>query len=147
MGKAFFKATNGLRFECTSCGDCCTRPGSVYFSALDVERAASMAQTTPADFRRRHGIRREDGLFVHDPGPDDPCTFYDETEGCTIYEARPVQCRTWPFWPEVVGRRRAWKRAARECEGIGRGKRFSVTEIERALTACKEADLPEGDPW
>ena len=27
---------------------------------------------------------------------------------CSIYEARPLQCRTYPYWPRVMWAREAW---------------------------------------
>jgi Fe-S-cluster containining protein len=100
-----------------------------------------------ARFRRTFGVKRQDGVDAIDPGPDLPCSFYDEEEGCRIYSARPTQCRTWPFWPEVVRRERSWERAARGCEGMDRGRKFTSVEIEKALLLCRGADLPEGEPF
>jgi len=147
MGIPFYRSREGLRFECTGCGNCCTRPGPVYFPLPDLERAARHLGVSPLEFRRRYRLRDREGVPSLDPGPDRPCTFHDETTGCTIYEGRPTQCRTWPFWPETVHRRRAWEAAARECEGMDRGRRHSVVEIERHLSDCEEVGLPEGDPW
>jgi Fe-S-cluster containining protein len=88
----------------------------------------------------------ESGVLALDPG-NAPCPFYTEESGCRIYEARPVQCRTWPFWPEVVATKRSWERAAKDCEGIHRGPRVPVREIEQAVQLCAEAGLPEAEPW
>lgn len=40
---------------------------------------------------------------------------------CLAHDSRPVQCRTWPFWPDNLKSKKAWNRAAKSCEGIGRG--------------------------
>jgi Fe-S-cluster containining protein len=48
---------------------------------------------------------------------------------CSIYEDRPMQCRTWPWWPQNLGSRHAWKQAARSCEGIGRGAVVPIEQI------------------
>ena len=147
MGKPYYKTTKGLRFECTDCGNCCTRPGPVYFPEPDLERAAAFLEMTPGAFKRRFRLRSDEGVSALDPGPLSPCTFHHAEDGCTIYEARPTQCRTWPFWSEVVGRKRDWESAAKDCEGMNQGRRHSVREIEAALELCEERDLPEGDPW
>ena len=73
--------------------------------------------------------------------------FYDEAAGCTIYEGRPTQCRTWPFWPEVVTRGRSWNKAARDCPGMNDGPLHAPEKIRESLDACEAAGLPEGDPW
>jgi len=52
---------------------------------------------------------------------------------CSVYDARPTQCRTYPFWPGIVARQDDYWREARHCEGIaieignstGRGGKFS----------------------
>ncbi len=48
---------------------------------------------------------------------------------CTIYEDRPLQCRTFPWWPGVVSSERGWKRLGRECEGVGRGPMIPASAI------------------
>ncbi len=143
----FYVKANGLRFECTKCGNCCTRPGPVYFPEPELARTAGFLGLTPAEFRRRYRVRDRDGVPTVDPGSEAPCPFHDSGRGCTVYEARPTQCRTWPFWPETVHRRRSWERAARDCEGIEQGPLHGVAEIEQALVECEDAGLPEGDPW
>lgn len=50
---------------------------------------------------------------------------------CRIYSVRPVQCRTWPFWPGNLGNIDSWHRAAARCKGINRGKLYSFDEIQR----------------
>ena len=42
------------------------------------------------------------------------CVFLDqETNYCRIYEARPVQCRTYPFWPSILKSQEAWNAECR----------------------------------
>lgn len=116
----------------------------MYFPARELHRAAAFLGLTPRDFRSRYHVRTLDGIPALDPGSDRPCPFYDAGAGCTIYAARPTQCRTFPFWPEVANRKRAWEREARECEGMNRGRRHSVAEIEQAVLRCEAVDLPPG---
>jgi hypothetical protein len=146
MSKPYYQTTSGLRFECTRCGNCCTRPGLVYFPPEDLRRAADHLEMTPEAFRRRYRLEAEGGVLALDPG-DSPCPFYREGTGCGIYEGRPTQCRAWPFWPEVVRRRGSWEKAAKDCEGMNHGPRVTVREIEQAVELCAQAGLPEADPW
>ena len=40
---------------------------------------------------------------------DQSCVFLDsDTNQCTIYEARPLQCSTYPFWPRFMSSSQAW---------------------------------------
>ena len=53
--------------------------------------------------------------------------------GCGIHPAKPTQCRTFPFWPELVEDPRAWKLTARFCPGIGKGPLIQIgTAMEMA---------------
>ena len=36
------------------------------------------------------------------------CTFLTREGGCGVYEARPVQCRAYPFWPRVLKSPETW---------------------------------------
>jgi hypothetical protein len=59
------------------------------------------------------------------------CTFLDpQTRRCTIYAARPRQCRTWPFWQSNLSSPEAWREVQQVCPGAGRGELHSVESIE-----------------
>ena len=61
---------------------------------------------------------------------DEKCVFLGE-KGCTVYEARPEQCRTWPFWPENL-KREVWaKEIVPFCPGADEGRLYSIGEIRR----------------
>jgi hypothetical protein len=69
--------------------------------------------------------------------PNLDCIFW-ESQGCRIYEHRPLQCRSFPFWSSHLYSRRAWEQAAAECPGINRGPLRSAQEIRRWLRARLE---------
>jgi Fe-S-cluster containining protein len=72
-----------------------------------------------------------DGWF-HLKGQETACRFL-EGKRCQVYEARPAQCRTWPFWPENMNAK-AWDReVVRFCPGVGRGRKYSAEEIQGLL--------------
>ena len=50
------------------------------------------------------------------------CIFYDGKKGCKVYQHRPRQCRTWPFWKAVVDSEDRWEEEAGECPGINHGE-------------------------
>ena len=41
--------------------------------------------------------------------------------GCALYEHRPMQCRTWPFWPSNLRSQADWEEAAEHCPGMRAG--------------------------
>jgi Fe-S-cluster containining protein len=125
----------GLAFACTRCGACCTgAPGYVWVDAEEIGRLAEHRGESVEDFSRRHVRRVGHRLsLIERPGGD--CIFWDRQAGCTVYPARPVQCRTWPFWPENLASPEDWEHVTKVCPGSGQGRVFSVEEIR--ATAAK----------
>ena len=77
--------------------------------------------------------------FFHLRNPTSDCVFLDGAR-CTVYEARPGQCRTFPFWRENMTAQ-VWNGpVARECEGIGRGRKWTRIEIESRLKDEEKRD-------
>ena len=125
---------DGLAFTCTKCGACCTgAPGYVWVNAEEVEALAGHLGLAAEDFSRRF-VRRVGDRYslIERPGGD--CVFWDRSKGCTVYESRPVQCQTWPFWPENIESAEAWNDVKAVCPGSGQGQMFTVEEV-RATAA------------
>ena len=120
---------DGLRFSCTQCGECCTgAPGFVWVTQAEVARLAAHLAIPVADFGRRY-LRRVGSRYSLREEPNGDCVFYKR--GCTVYPARPTQCRTFPFWPEHLRSRSAWDEAAGACPGMNSGRLYSAEEISR----------------
>ena len=151
----------GLQFTCTQCGNCCTgAPGYVWISDEEIERLAKHLRMTVEDVVEKY-CRKIGGRFSlkeqRSPQGLYDCIFLREKrigggEGkppvvkrvCSIYEVRPLQCRTWPFWEGNLASRENWESAGRRCHGIDRGTRvFSREEIEKFRDA---EDWPENPP-
>lgn len=124
---------DGLRFRCTQCGNCCTGdPGFTWVSERECSDLAARLGIDLAAFRRRYtrsvwrgGVQRV--TLLEQRGGD--CVFYRSGTGCTVYEQRPRQCRTWPFWKRVVESAEDWHEAALGCPGIGKGELHGQAEI------------------
>ena len=125
-----------LRFDCTRCGRCCVSGGGYYLfmDENEVEKIRTHLQLSRGWFRRRYLRRLPDGDLVASWQSDGRCVFLDEKEECGIYPVRPVQCRTYPFWPEIVNHQRDWWRESRRCEGINRGEVVPVTRIRELVS-------------
>jgi Fe-S-cluster containining protein len=122
---------DGLRFECTQCGHCCTgAPGYVWITVREIYRMAEFLEMRERDFVRKY-VRRVNQRMSLIELPNGDCVFYDK--GCKIYPARPNQCRTFPFWKEIVASPASWQRAASECPGMNQGKTLTENEIDRLL--------------
>lgn len=121
----------GLRFTCTECGDCCTgAPGYVWVNQQEIDAMAARIGMPVAEFERRHvrqiGVRRS----LKERKNFDCVLLDPETRKCTAYEARPRQCRTWPFWDSNLKSPEAWAHTCEVCPGSGQGKLHSIALID-----------------
>lgn len=135
-GKRFYQ--QGLRFACQGDGKCCVTRGKygyVYLSFSDRKRLASYFGITTAEFTARF-TEKEDGLYqLKYAGKD--CPFFSGSR-CSVYKARPWQCRTWPFWPENMDQK-VWEReVAPYCAGVGKGRLYTAEEIEEIIAKKKD---------
>lgn len=140
----------GLRFSCTQCGNCCTGPpGVVWFNEDEGLAMAKKLGISEAEFYREHarkvGSRWSLNEVLTEHGFD--CAFLDRQSVpgkavCSLYEARPTQCRTWPFWPENLKSKRSWVAAKRRtpCPGMDNGPLIPIEKIriQRDATAADD---------
>ncbi len=127
----------GLAFSCTRCGDCCTgAPGYVWVGEPEIERLAARLGLARDPFGARY-LRRAGGALSLVEKANGDCVFWEAGTGCTVYDARPIQCRTYPFWPEKVRSRASWRLEASRCPGIrAGGRRFAPAEVEALLNGA-----------
>lgn len=132
---------DGIRFECQETGRCCTSRGAygyIYLTLEDRRRLGRHLGLATAAFTRRHCETTEG--WIHLRNPDRDCPFLDGTR-CSVYAARPAQCRTFPFWPENM-KPRVWREEIVSfCPGVGKGRLYRREEIEALLAqdplACR----------
>ena len=136
MKEPWFK--DGLRFQCTQCGDCCTgAPGYVWVNQEEIEALAREVKLEVDEFEKRYvrkvGVRKSLREYA-----DGACVFFDtEARKCTVYGARPRQCKTWPFWESNVKTEKAWKQTCEVCPGSGKGQIVSVEQILAQVAVIK----------
>jgi|SRR3972149_3234119 len=124
----------GLKFKCTACGDCCTgAPGHVWVNKTEIEALAALLKISVVEFETKYvrqvGIRKS---LIEFPNGD--CVFFDsDRRTCKVYEARPLQCRTFPFWPSNLSSPQAWQETANCCPGCNHGPLISLKEIKSQL--------------
>ena len=129
---------DGLRFECTRCGQCCRGEGYVWVSRERIREMAEFLGISAEGFTRRY-VRLVEGRLSLVEKEEADCVFWEADRGCVVYPVRPVQCRTFPFWPEHLESPAAWRELAAEVPGIGRGRRHGLSEIRRRLRRGKGA--------
>ena len=105
---------------CASCGGrCCTgESGYIYVNRVEAEKICEVLsiemQTLVQDYLFKKGYKYS--IKENKIGDSYECIFYDrEINGCKIYEARPKQCSTFPFWDYYKTRVDELKQ---ECPGI-----------------------------
>lgn len=61
------------------------------------------------------------------------CIFVDALGKCSIYDVRPIQCETYPFWPSLLDSRKDWEDEAVVPDGVvlreGSGDRYWTEEL------------------
>ena len=133
---------DGLAFGCTGCGKCCKMDGDVWLSPEEQPAIAAALGETVGTFREKYTrqILKEwaclnynnvssssslsslssEALTTTTTTTIDTtttttgvgCVFLSNEGQCRIYETRPVQCRTYPFWPSLLEDREAWEEEA-----------------------------------
>ena len=121
----------GLRFTCTQCGQCCTgAPGFVWVNEEEIAALARLSDLDVEAFEYRY-VRRVGARKSLREFPNGDCVFFDgQTRRCSVYAARPRQCRTWPFWDSNLKTVEDWEHTCSVCPGSGKGELHQLAEIE-----------------
>ena len=127
---------DGLRFECLRCGRCCTgAPGRVRVSDEEIAALAARLGLAEAEFRAGYTRRSRGADVLLAEKRNFDCVFFDSEQGCSVYEDRPRQCRTWPFWSSALESPESWQTHAKECRGTNRGPLLGIREIRALVSA------------
>ncbi len=125
----------GLAFECHQCGDCCSGPGEgyVWVTRKDISLIAKHQGYTPDEFEKKFVRKVGKRYSLIEKKPSHDCIFLSRNNGkisCDIYSVRPIQCRTWPFWPENLHCPDSWNLAAQDCQGMNKGRLYDFESIQ-----------------
>ena len=134
MSEHFYE--NGLNFECTQCSKCCRfDPGYVFLSYDDLDRLISYLNLSETEFIEKYCRKVNMGdsnrLSLIEKSNFD-CIFW-KNGGCEIYEARPLQCRSYPFWKPFLVDKKSWDSESLSCPGMNQGRLVSKETIEKWL--------------
>ena len=123
----------GLRFECTGCGRCCQNEGEVWFDSEEFVDLVRSLRLPPADvlntyvelvmngwIKMKSKSQLNSSVSPISSVPrsiqgelKDQCIFLSEDgRKCSIYEVRPLQCRTYPYWPRILSDKQEWDKEA-----------------------------------
>jgi len=136
--------SGGLKFTCTGCGNCCTgAPGYVWLGEAEALRLAEHLALPFDEFARRY-LRFAKGRISLIEKRNGDCVFWSATSGCEVYDSRPDQCRSWPFWHSNLELASDWEDIAQTCPGCNQGKHHDLVEIQNNLKLAPDrADWPD----
>lgn len=107
---------------CQECkGNCCIgESGYIWLTPSEAKQIAQLLECSYEEFVEKYlykiGYRLSIQERTYEGGM--ACVFFDlEDRKCTIYSARPSQCRSFPFWDYFKER---ISEVERECPGIYR---------------------------
>jgi Fe-S-cluster containining protein len=146
----------GLYFSCLRCSTCCRyESGYVFLSWKDVDVLAGTLKMEYTEFMETFcrwipsiegsDTKGTERLSLKEKSNYD-CIFWgsfpgrDKSEGCAVYESRPLRCRAFPFWRSILGSRGIWREFALDCPGMNKGAFHSGREIASWLE--KQEDEP-----
>jgi len=144
----------GVHFSCQMCGDCCrgSDEGEVYLYRADIYRLGQHLNLTSKEqlrkFARKYLKVVENTFFYKESssqrgktyrfnnlafafeGEDEHCHFLVNNR-CTVHEARPFQCRCFPFWKMMVSSKKNVINYSKKCKGLRvlKGNYYSRREI------------------
>lgn len=134
--------SEGVRFECQGSGKCCTSHGEfgfVFLTLGDRKRMAKHFDLSTKEFTKKY-CEKKQGAWHLIEIPERPDCMFLKNKRCSIYEARPIQCRTWPFWPEVMGAKTWAKEVKAFCPGVGKGRLIPAEEIKKAIEIQEKSE-------
>jgi len=132
--------SKGMRFQCQRSSNCCVSRGSygfVYLSKKDILRLSKYTDLSIKDFIKLYCEKTYGFVHFKERRKNSECQFL-EKKRCSIYKARPTQCRTWPFWSENM-KTKIWNEEIQSfCPGIGKGKIIQQSQIEKNINDDKK---------
>ena len=129
-----------IKFECQGSGNCCVSRGSygfVYLTNKDVLRFSKYFKISTNKFIKKYCSKSDNYYHLKEEKNNCDCIFLKKNK-CSVYQSRPEQCRTWPFWSENMTMKTWNKEVLNFCPGIGKGKLFNKDKITKLINIDKE---------
>jgi len=93
--------------KCKECGGkCCIgKAGNIWITVQEIPRLMQFLKVGFDELRDKYIEKRGYRFSIKEVKIDTDnyrCVFFDmDTKECSIYEIRPIQCRTFPFWNDL----------------------------------------------
>ena len=127
-----------MRFQCQSgCIRCCEQKGFVYVTREDIARLAAYLHISRVEFRRRY-LCGSPPLLRFRKLRHKQCPFL-LADGCSVHAAKPLQCSSFPFWPEILASAGERRKTAAYCPGLNQGPLVNLTLARQVSDEVQEA--------
>ena len=108
---------------CGGCGGaCCTgESGFIWINEAEISALASLLKISKNELKERYLYRLDGRYSIAEKPYNDgaACVFFDEiNKNCSIYAARPQQCKSFPFWDRYKGLDADLNELCAECNGV-----------------------------
>ena len=134
----------GIRFECQGSGNCCVSRGSygfVYLSKKDIKKLSDRIKITKYEFLKDYCDKTDGYVHLKELKENKGDCIFLVNKKCSVYKSRPIQCRTWPFWPENMNTKTWNNEISKNCPGVGKGKVISKEKILEQIKADHENEI------
>jgi Fe-S-cluster containining protein len=87
--------------DCARCAAfCCKMAGYVEVSSHDIRRLAKYLGLTVREFEKKHIVKVTRAGYKRIKAGDESCQFLGKDRSCTVYPARPRDCRGYVCWDQ-----------------------------------------------
>ena len=133
----------GIHFKCQGSSNCCVSRGIygyVYLSKKDILKLSNYINLNVKNFIKLYCDKTEGFIHFKEKMKNGDCQFLINKR-CSIYKARPTQCRTWPFWKENMNAKKWNNEIAKFCPGIGKGGKVKKMEIDKIIKEDEKNEI------
>jgi hypothetical protein len=130
-----------MRFQCQpGCIRCCEAKGFVYVTHDDIGRLAEHVGITRTEFKRRY-LCGTAPLLRFRKQRHKQCPFL-LSNGCSVHAVKPLQCSSFPYWPELLAKASERREVAEYCPGLNTGPLVNI-KIAREVAARVQQAFPQ----
>jgi len=135
------KRLSKLDFSCNRCSNCCrNEQGNVYITRKDLANLSSFLNLSKDEFVKQYCrivTKQDKKILALLEKVNYDCIFWEN--GCIVYQKRPLQCITYPYWPILVENGDHWKYERYRCSGIDKKSSLTIEEKFKFYTDEKNA--------
>ena len=112
----------------------------MYVTREDIARLAEHLGITRAEFKRRY-LCGTAPLLRFRKQRHKQCPFL-LADGCSVHAIKPLQCSSFPYWPELLASAEERREAAKYCPGMNKGPLVNI-ESAREIASQVQSAFPQ----